>query len=80
MQPRAVLVTTDCGVDMDDQWALAHVALRPEAELVGVVTTHGPSLTHPAAHTSSRCASEVLANIPISHCPYWPGRVLGAAP
>lgn len=68
-QSRALLVTTDCGADMDDQWALAHIALSPEIDLRGVVTTHAPNLAHPSAHTSSRCVEEVLNRIPIDHIP-----------
>ena len=42
--PRAVLLTTDCGVDMDDQWAIVHLALHPAFDLRSVVTTHAPNL------------------------------------
>ena len=26
----ALVITTDCGADMDDQWAIAHASLAPE--------------------------------------------------
>jgi hypothetical protein len=32
--PRPIVLTTDCGADMDDQWALAHIVLTPEFERV----------------------------------------------
>lgn len=54
---------------MDDQWALAHVALSSEVELSGVVTTHAPNLAHPAAQTAASCVGEVLAHVPIAHVP-----------
>lgn len=57
---RPVVLTTDCGADMDDQWALVHLALCPGFRLEGVVTTHAPNLTPPAARTAARRASEVL--------------------
>ena len=63
---RPVVLTTDCGADMDDQWALAHLALTPEIDLRGVVTTHAPNLTAPAAETAARIAAEVLAQPPIT--------------
>ena len=37
---RPVILTTDCGADMDDQWALAHLVLSPEFDVRAVVTTH----------------------------------------
>jgi purine nucleosidase len=54
---------------MDDQWAVAHLALSSEAELRGVVTTHAPNLAHPAASTSARCVGEVLAHVPNAPVP-----------
>jgi len=65
--PRPVILTTDCGADMDDQWALAHLALSPEFDVRAVVTTHTgkfPILAPPAGETSARIAREVLAHIP----------------
>ncbi len=67
--PRPVLMLTDCGVDMDDQWALAHLALSPEFHLVGVVTTHAPTLAAPAAETSARVARDVLDHLPLRFRP-----------
>jgi purine nucleosidase len=69
--PRAVVLTTDCGADMDDQWALAQLALTPELELRGVVTTHAPTprLPAPAAESSARCAREVLGHLPLKRRP-----------
>ena len=62
---RAVVVTTDCGAGFDDQWALAHLALSPEFDLRGVVTTHAPNLASPAAETSARAARELLGRLPL---------------
>lgn len=66
---RAVILTTDCGADMDDQWTLAQLALAPELELRGVVTTHAPSLAAPAAETSARVVGEVLDHLPLDARP-----------
>lgn len=57
---RSVILTTDCGADMDDQWTLAHLALSAEFRLLGVITTHAPNLTPPAVTTAARLANEVL--------------------
>ena len=66
-QPRPVLLTTDCGADMDDQWALAHLITAPEFDVRAVVTTHtgkNADLAPPAAETSSKNARDVIAHIP----------------
>lgn len=57
---RAIILTTDIGAEMDDQWTLAHLALAPEIELRGIVTTHAPSLGAPAAESAAKVAREVL--------------------
>ena len=66
---RAVVLTTDVGAEMDDQWTLAHQALAPEIELRGAITTHAPSLAAPAAETAARVAREVLKHLPIRRHP-----------
>jgi len=66
---RAVVLTTDVGAEMDDQWTLAHQALAPEIELRGAITTHAPSLAAPAAETASRVARDVLKHLPIRLSP-----------
>jgi inosine-uridine nucleoside N-ribohydrolase len=69
---RPVLLTTDTGADMDDQWVLAHLALSPELDLRGVVTTHTgshPILPPPAAESSARVANEVLDRLPLRERP-----------
>lgn len=68
-KPRAVVLTTDCGADMDDQWALAHLALSPEIELRGVVTTHAFGLPEPAAEFTARTARDVLSHLPSTTTP-----------
>jgi purine nucleosidase len=65
----AVVLSTDCGTEVDDLWALTHLALSPELELRGVVTTHAPNLAAPAAETSAQAARAVLALLPIEPKP-----------
>jgi inosine-uridine nucleoside N-ribohydrolase len=60
--PLAVVLTTDCGVDMDDQWALTHIVLSPELDLREIVTTHASSI-HFSSATSARTAAEVLSRV-----------------
>ncbi|MGC8785785.1 MAG: hypothetical protein ACP5RN_15570, partial [Armatimonadota bacterium] len=40
-----VLLSTDVGAEMDDQWAIAHLTLHPRVNLLGIVTTHTPYQT-----------------------------------
>ena len=64
---RPVVLTTDCGADMDDQWAIAHLVLSPEFDVRAIVTTHtgkNSILPPPAAESSARNARDVLAHIP----------------
>src|SRR5579862_895900 len=65
--PRPVLLTTDCGADIDDQWAIAHLVRSPGFDVRAIVTTHTgshPILAAPAAETSARNAREVLEHVP----------------
>jgi len=60
---RTVVLVTDAGCEVDDQWALAHLLLLNEAgriDLAGVVTTHAPSLAPPAAQSSAAAAREIV--------------------
>jgi purine nucleosidase len=70
--PRPIVLTTDCGADMDDQWALAHLVLTPEFDVRAIVTTHTGKhqiLAAPAAETSARIAREVLDHMPLGQRP-----------
>src|SRR5262245_59931757 len=66
---RAVVLTTDCGCEVDDQWALVHLCLSPAIDLRGVVTTHAPNLRAPAAESSARVAYKVLDLLPLAARP-----------
>ena len=61
--PLAVVLATDCGVEMDDQWALAHLLLSQEFALRAVITTHASSIGFSSA-TSAKQAAEVIARVP----------------
>jgi purine nucleosidase len=63
-----VVLSTDCGCEMDDQWALALLALSPAIELRAVIGAHAHlgSLT---AETTARVAREVLDHMGVSEPP-----------
>src|SRR5215203_5784382 len=60
--PLAVVLTTDCGAEIDDQWTLAHLALSPEVDLQAIITTHASSIRFSSA-TAAQHAAEVLARV-----------------
>jgi len=64
--PIDVLLSTDVGAEIDDQWAIAHLVLSPRVNLLGIVTTHTPYLT---AQRSAEIAQEVLHHLPIREKP-----------
>jgi purine nucleosidase len=73
---RPVVLTTDCGADMDDQWAIAHVSLSPAFDLRAIVTTHTGKhtiLAAPAAEISARNARDVLTHMGRSQVTVIPG-------
>lgn len=61
---KPVVVTTDIGAEVDDQWTLAHMALSPELDVKGIVTTHATNLAAPSAETSAGYARELVGKFP----------------
>ena len=59
---RDVILTTDCGAEIDDQFAIAYLSLVPEIHIRGIVTTHAPNLPK-QAQSSAECAKDVLAHL-----------------
>ena len=56
-----VILTTDCGADVDDQWSLVHLARSPRVALKAVITTHAPSALPLPAEEFARNARELLS-------------------
>jgi inosine-uridine nucleoside N-ribohydrolase len=70
---RDVILTTDCGADIDDQFAIAYLALIPEVHVKAIVTTHAPGLPM-GAKTSADCASDVFERLGAGPLPpIWAG-------
>jgi purine nucleosidase len=57
-----VILSTDVGNEIDDQWAIAYLLLQPRFEVLGVMSAHAPSITAPAGHTSYRILVDVVEN------------------
>jgi purine nucleosidase len=67
-QQRDVIVTTDCGADIDDQFAIAYLLLLPQVHVKGIVTTHAPSLPK-QAESSAACVKDVLGRLHLASPP-----------
>jgi len=64
------MLTTDCGVETDDQWAVAYLALLAEAgevDLRAIVATHAARHTTPEAAAAS--VRGVLESLRLEHPP-----------
>lgn len=60
--PLAAILITDCGVDIDDQWVLAHLLLSPEVDLQAAITTHASYMKFSSA-SSARCVASVIEHV-----------------
>lgn len=47
-----VILSTDVGNEIDDQWAVAYLLVNPEFDALGIISAHAPTLSPPAAHTT----------------------------
>jgi inosine-uridine nucleoside N-ribohydrolase len=45
-----VILSTDIGNEIDDQWAATYMLTNPDFEVLGVISAHAPSLPDPSAH------------------------------
>jgi inosine-uridine nucleoside N-ribohydrolase len=55
-----IVITTDCGADMDDQWAIAHAALSPWVRTLAVIGNFVPEPHHLDSGATTRCARQAL--------------------
>ncbi len=47
-----VVLSTDVGNEIDDQWAITYLLTNPAFDVRGLMSAHAPSLRAPAGHTS----------------------------
>ena len=63
VNPRVpVVLSTDVGNEIDDQWAIVYLLLQPKFEVLGVMSAHAPTITAPAGKTSHRILVDVVEN------------------
>src|SRR5690349_3461196 len=48
----AVILSTDVGNEVDDQWAVVYMLTNPDFNVLGIVSAHAPTLTPPSAHST----------------------------
>jgi purine nucleosidase len=47
-----VILSTDVGNEIDDQWAIAYMLVNTDFDVWGIVSAHAPSLPAPSAHAT----------------------------
>ena len=57
-----VVLSTDVGNEIDDQWAITYLLLQPRFDVLGVMSAHAPTITAPAGYTSYRILVDVVEN------------------
>lgn len=57
-----VVLSTDVGNEVDDQWAITYMLTNPEFEVLGIVSAHAPSLPNPSAHYTYEILRDVVEN------------------
>ena len=58
--PIPVVLSTDVGNEVDDQWAISYLMTDPNFNVLGLMSAHGPTLRPPAAHTAYLKLLEVV--------------------
>jgi inosine-uridine nucleoside N-ribohydrolase len=57
-----VVLSTDVGNEIDDQWAITYLLLQPKFEVLGVMSAQAPTIAAPAGRTSYRILVDVVEN------------------
>ena len=57
-----VVLSTDVGNEIDDQWTITYLLLQPRLQVLGIMSAHAPTIAAPAGHTSHRILVDVVEN------------------
>jgi inosine-uridine nucleoside N-ribohydrolase len=57
-----VILSTDVGNEVDDQWAIVYLLTQPRFDVQGIVSAHAPTIAPPAGHTSYKILVDVVEN------------------
>ncbi len=55
-----VILSTDVGNEIDDQWAITYMLTDPVFDVQGIISAHAPSLPDPSAHSSYEVLVDVV--------------------
>ncbi len=55
-----VILSTDVGNEIDDQWAITYMLVSPAFDVQGIVSAHAPSLPDPSAHATYEILVDVV--------------------
>src|SRR6266542_5761181 len=56
----AVILSTDVGNEIDDQWAVVYMLASPAFDVLGIVSAHAPTVPDPSAHYTYRVLVDVV--------------------
>src|SRR5438045_631726 len=55
-----VVLSTDVGNEVDDQWAIVYLLTQPRFDVKGLLSAHAPTLSPPAGKTAYRILRSVV--------------------
>ena len=55
-----VVLSTDVGNEVDDQWAIVYLLTQPRFDVKGLLSAHAPTLSPPAGRTAYRILRSVV--------------------
>jgi len=58
----SVILSTDVGNEIDDQWAIAYLLTSSKFNVLGIVSAHAPSLPAPSAHSTYLVLKDEVEN------------------
>lgn len=58
----ALVLSTDVGNEIDDQWAIAYMMTNPDFEVRGIVSAHAPSLPDPSGYQTYLLLKDEIEN------------------
>jgi len=77
----SVILSTDVGNEIDDQWAITYMLLSPSFDVEAIISANGPSLPDPSAHYTYKVLVDLVEHRlgMLSHPPLFEGSSLPLA-
>jgi inosine-uridine nucleoside N-ribohydrolase len=74
----SVILSTDVGNEIDDQWAITYMLVNPAFDVRGIISANAPSLPDPSAHATYQVLVDVVERRlgMLSHPPLFEGSSL----